>query len=123
MCDNETDSFGPSTSSQRNKYLEFSKIHKDVASGYEVETKERKQFLEDLQKPFSLNWQRECLMREGRVSMVYYRSPPSMKNHCRRRRFRDKRKLKNYLSLTKSELSVSHFNFRPKIMDLEETWN
>ena len=31
-------------------------------------------------------------------------------------RFRDKRKLKNYLFFTKSELSVSHFNFRPKIM-------
>merc|ERR1719357_1685500 len=98
--------------------MDFSKNHNDVTSRDEVENIRGKQLLEDLQKPFSLNWQRECLMREGRVSMVYYRSPPSMKDHCRRRRFRDKRKLRNYLSLTKCELSVSHFNFRPKIMGL-----
>ena len=55
MCDNETNTFGPSPSSQRIEYLDFNKIHKDVTCGYEVETGERKQLLEDLLKPFSLN--------------------------------------------------------------------
>ena len=102
MCDNETDSFGPSTSSQRN----------------EVEIRRGKQLLQDLLKPFSFNWQRECLMREGRVSKVYYRSPPIMKDNRRRRRFRDKVKLKKYLSLTKSELSANHFFFRRNFLGL-----
>ena len=53
MCDNEADSFGPSTSTQRNEYLDFSKIPSDVTSEYEVETRRGKQLLEDLQKPFS----------------------------------------------------------------------
>ena len=71
-------------------------VHKE-----EVETRRGKQLLKDLLKPFSLNWQWECLMREGRVSKVYYRSPPIMKGKCIRRRFRDKVKLKKYLLLTK----------------------
>ena len=69
---NEFDSFGPSTSSQRKEFLDCSEVSED---GDEVESGKGKQRLKDFLKPFSLNWKRECLMREGRVSMVYYLSP------------------------------------------------
>ena len=66
----------------------------------------------DLKKAFTEGWQRECLMREGRVSKVHYLSPRiSARNQTR---FQSLIKLRNYLVSTKSSLSIDNFTYEPK---------
>ena len=83
----------------------------------EVETKRKTAGLsEDFIKPMNEGWQRECIMREGRVSKVYYLTP--ITKEMNRRRVRNKKKLKSFLS-SKSDLSQRHFNFDLKRLEVE----
>ena len=68
----------------------------------QVETKRKTAGIsEDFMRPMNEGWQRECIMREGRVSKVYYLTP--LNKEMNRRRVRNKKKLKSFLS-SKSDL-------------------
>ena len=83
----------------------------------QVETKRKTAGIsEDFMRPMNEGWQRECIMREGRVSKVYYLTP--LNKEMNRRRVRNKKKLKSFLS-SKSDLSQRHFNFDLKRLEFE----
>ena len=83
----------------------------------QVETKRKTAGIsEDFMRPMNEGWQRECIMREGRVSKVYYLTPVN-KEEMNRRRVRNKKKLKSFLS-SKSDLAQRHFNFDLKRLEV-----
>ena len=71
----------------------------------------------DLRKPFTEGWQRECIMREGRMSAVHYISP--RKSHRRPTRVRGVEQLQSYLVTMESHLSKDNFSFKLNLLGLD----
>ena len=86
-------------------------VGKNVGENYE------KQNVGMFKKPLSEGWERECIVREGKISNVYYLSPTTADG--RRRRFKDKECLGRFLRTMKSCLLESNFSFDRKLLRLD----
>jgi len=117
----------PSLTDKSNKeYASISDGKTGTDSEHEFKKKERQkpkkakqnELCIDLVKPLSEGWIRECILRNGEVSNVYYLTPVSG-NERKRKRIRNKQKLAAFLSSTTSDLSGSNnFTFVLKPLGL-----